>query len=650
MTEKAVRWGVVFAVLVALVVRIGGSFGAGYPNSYYPDELNNVERSVNFYAPGKSPPVNLDPGWFNKPALGYYLNFLEFGGYYAWGRYVSGEFESSTDFANDFLNYDRGGFYAIARIANALFAALTVILAFRLTRRIWGPGAGLGAAFFLALSPGHIAWSQVVKHDVLGATLAIWALAAAIRFLGEGRPRQLMISGFFAGLGWAAKYLPGAVLIGAVLSLAVREPEGGRRFRALFTTGLAFLIGAFVGSPYNFLSPVYFETTLASQMAFCTQLLFGVNDVDPLQASLVGQIFKTLQVALETSSATVAVVILAAVGVVAGFFRARRETFVLAATFVFVLIVLAATNRQNPRPNHVVFLIPILVCAAGGGLVELCNLARRLPGRAAAAAIVVIVVSAFVIPVQGTLHNYRRVMTPHPYAVAQEWILANIPAGTAVINDGDKVSLIQADERIDWIFARIERLRSRAQRNLERLRQEGGDKLEPIAHWEGALRRLDTYQRKYEFLAPAARAFDGPRYDSLILLKIWQTESERDKKSQAGFNDLWARMPLLRPEGLSPVERYRFRPPRASSEHQVLKPVEYLVTSQASYDNYDKPAKRAGFPNWGAFYDDLRAHYDCWQVTGDKALGHWDYRIYDLRERVDSSVRAPRIVDITPSR
>ena len=97
---------IAFVLLLAFAVRMAGNFGQGHPYSFYPDEQSNVERSVVFYDPAKG--LDLNPRWFNKPALGYYLNFGEFGFYYLYGRYVRGFWESPTEFSSAFMN-DRQG-------------------------------------------------------------------------------------------------------------------------------------------------------------------------------------------------------------------------------------------------------------------------------------------------------------------------------------------------------------------------------------------------------------------------------------------------------------------------------------------------------------------------------------------------------------
>ena len=80
-------------LLVAGGLRVWGCFGQGYPFSFYPDEEGNVKRALRF---GQARTLN--PGWFSKPALGYYVLFAEYGAYYVVGR-ITGRFGGVDDFA-----------------------------------------------------------------------------------------------------------------------------------------------------------------------------------------------------------------------------------------------------------------------------------------------------------------------------------------------------------------------------------------------------------------------------------------------------------------------------------------------------------------------------------------------------------------------
>ena len=74
-------------VLAVAAILLGFAVvGEGYPRSFYADERVNVQRALYFGAVGSA-----NPGYFNKPALTYYVNFAAYGAVYAVGR-VAGTF------------------------------------------------------------------------------------------------------------------------------------------------------------------------------------------------------------------------------------------------------------------------------------------------------------------------------------------------------------------------------------------------------------------------------------------------------------------------------------------------------------------------------------------------------------------------------
>jgi hypothetical protein len=75
------------------------------------------------------------------------------------------------------------------------------------------------------------------------------------------------------------------------------------------------------------------------------------------------------------------------------------------------------------------------------------------------------------------------------------------------------------------------------------------------------------------------------------------------------------------------------------------RPVEWLVSSENTYNNYVRPSKRRNFPDRAAFYDDLKAHYDCRQWSGSfGGLTGPTIRVYDLRKRVSGN---PAVIEMS---
>ena len=235
-------------LLVATALRLWGCFGGGLPYSFNSDEKGNVLRALRFGAV-----KSLDPGWFHKPALGYYLIFAEYGGYYLIGR-AADWFESTDDFASAYFN-DQAPFLLIGRITFSILGALTVLVTARLGRRLGGRYLGFGSALVLAVIVGHVVSGQVVKMDVPAALFSTASLVAIVQVMRQGRLRDYVFAGTLAGLSMATKYYGVALLAPLLLAHAMRTPRARRRAPALIWSPRllagfgSFVAALFVGSP-----------------------------------------------------------------------------------------------------------------------------------------------------------------------------------------------------------------------------------------------------------------------------------------------------------------------------------------------------------------------------------------------------------------
>jgi hypothetical protein len=157
-----------------------------------------------------------------------------------------------------------------------------------------------------------------------------------------------------------------------------------------------------------------------------------------------------------------------------------------------------------------------------------------------------------------------------------------------------------------------------------------------------------------------------PSYDVLVV-ELWGAEDPRSlKKHRENYDTTWPDEVEPVPRSVPPVARYAEVPQEARAaldsrpvDKKALaaawpaskwlvdgRPIEWLVSSELTYNNYEKPRKRERFPGRAAFYDDLKAHYDCWQWSPAEggATGP-TIRVYDLRTRVRGK---PAVRDMTP--
>src|SRR5438552_1412621 len=123
-------------MLLAALIRVAGIFGQGFPESFYPDETNAIQRALQFGAER-----TLNPGWFNKPAFAYYLWFIAYAVFYGVGR-LFGTFSSPEQFG--IWAFSRvGPFLVIGRLVSTLFGIATVWVTYLLGKRLRDRTLGL---------------------------------------------------------------------------------------------------------------------------------------------------------------------------------------------------------------------------------------------------------------------------------------------------------------------------------------------------------------------------------------------------------------------------------------------------------------------------------------------------------------------------
>jgi 4-amino-4-deoxy-L-arabinose transferase-like glycosyltransferase len=137
-----------------------------------------------------------------------------------------------------FVSFDPGGFVSIDKpplgfwietasaklfgfsglsllLPEALAGVLSVAVLYRLVARVWGRGAGLLAALFLAVTPVSVVTARNNTIDsllVLTVLLAAWAVARAV---DKGKLRWLLLCAVLVGLGFNIKMLEAYLVVPA---------------------------------------------------------------------------------------------------------------------------------------------------------------------------------------------------------------------------------------------------------------------------------------------------------------------------------------------------------------------------------------------------------------------------------------------------
>ena len=163
--------------------------------------------------------------------------------------------------------------YVLARASIAFAGTTTIVVLWRLARRIGGSSMGLAAAWLLAVAILHVRDSHFATTDVLMTLFVTAALALLVRAAEPGRAastdvRLWALAGAFGGFAAAAKYNGAVILIAIAAAQFVRVKEAAdRRSAAVWLPGAASLAAfatAFVaGSPFVLLDYASFHRDIA---------------------------------------------------------------------------------------------------------------------------------------------------------------------------------------------------------------------------------------------------------------------------------------------------------------------------------------------------------------------------------------------------
>src|SRR5215510_1314691 len=252
-------------LLVGALVRIWGN-DYGLPHTYHPDEGHIVNRAIRFHG------GDLDPKFFNWPSLYMYLLSAVYGVVFG----LRGVVES--------FSQDPVPFYLIGRTLTALMGTATIAVLYVLAAELYGATVGLLAGLFLTVNLLHIRDSHYITTDVPLTFLITLALLFVFRYWRDGRRRDALWAGLFAGLAASMKYPGGLVLLPLALAHLLRErPPGGIARWVLSPTmtlaGLLAAVGFLIGTPYAMLTPVAFTRGVFSELREVNTVQFG-NEAD----------------------------------------------------------------------------------------------------------------------------------------------------------------------------------------------------------------------------------------------------------------------------------------------------------------------------------------------------------------------------------
>ena len=252
------RWLTAIVVLGAFLRFVPIWFGLPYAEAR-PDETVALELAASVRG------GDLNPHFFHWPSLTIY---------------AFAALQASASAIRRAFNVDSGSTFVdqvvIARAFVATAGTLTLVVLFRIARRMADTTTGLLATFFLAVSILHVRESHFAMTDVLMTFLLTTSLALLLRAIDtkpgptsrSGAIRWFAAAGLVGGLATSTKYSAAAILaaLGAAQVYSIAKSRAPllrpTTWQPAATFGGTFLFGFVAATPYALLDFPAFEADL----------------------------------------------------------------------------------------------------------------------------------------------------------------------------------------------------------------------------------------------------------------------------------------------------------------------------------------------------------------------------------------------------
>ncbi len=361
-------------ILAGALRLIGLRFG--FPYFLHPDEPTAVRRALLFFRDG------LNPRWFAMPSFYLYLLHFSFRAHWA----VSTLFQSPALLPH--LSPDPLPYYLIGRVWSALAGTATVLVLYRIGKKLYSARTGLAAAFLLTILPLHLLHSHYATVDIPVTFLITLSFCFSASILSRRRLGDYLAAGAVAGLAAAVKY-NGLFALFPLLAAHLLRRRGSeerflRRFADLFPlVGLAAaLLVFFFASPYALIEIRRLYGDLLSQSHYLIHSGHGPIFI----ATKPGALYNIFYLLYYAGGPVFW--LLAVAGVLAAFWKRQRADWLVLAYIIPYFILISIPVVKFSR-----FFIPLLPFLAlfAGRLFEI-RLLRRLPAVAVGTAASLILV------------------------------------------------------------------------------------------------------------------------------------------------------------------------------------------------------------------------------------------------------------------
>ena len=409
---------------LALVLRLWG-ISYDLPFIYYPDEPGYVAIAQRIFKTG-----DLNPHFFNYPSLFFYVNAASYIPYYLVGTWA-GLFSARTDIAAPLAiavgvaKATQPNTILLGRCLTALFGAGTVLLTWRIGRRISGRASvGLLASLFVAVLPPNVFNSRLITPDTFVVFFATAAVLGAVRIYQRGWTSSYVFAGAALGLTASSKYNGAVVAVPVLLAHVLRVRKIDLSDRNLWWLAGACAVAFLFTTPYALLDLRHFAGGIRYEGQHYATGHPGMEG---------GTLVWYVRYAWTTAAL---IYVLAVLEMVRGAWSRAGETAIL-ASFPFVYFVFIASfvvrNDRTLLP-----LTPMVAILAASQIVRLAHMAGHSRASAVkkAASVAVLTLGALAVaqPALRSIQGTRQLLNVKNSGreTARLWIEAHLPHGARV--------------------------------------------------------------------------------------------------------------------------------------------------------------------------------------------------------------------------
>ncbi len=419
-SHRRLAWTLAGVCLLGALLRFW-ALDYGLPGVYNPDEIPILNRALAF-AKGDPNPHN-----FLYPSLHFYALFAWEALFFAVG-YTTGLFSSLQAFQQQFF-LDPSHHILAGRALTAVIGTVTLVAVYRFGRRLYGPSVGIAAALFLAVSPFAVRDAHYIKLDVPVALMTLLAHVALARLVVDqaaaARRRNWIIAGVLGGLAVSTQYYVAPVIVAFILvALAdVRRSGDWRVSLGLLTaSGVAFIAGFLLGTPF-----------IVTEPAIALRDMAGVREVNFDRALATGGPLTSIWpylVMLATDAMGWPVFAFAVVGAALALRADWRRGLLLVA---FPLSYLAFISHTVPMSRYLDCVLPVVVVAAGYGVMAVLGMVQARATRYAPAAAVAVIGLAALPGLLLSIRSNQFFAQDDTRTLAQGFIEREVPAESTVL-------------------------------------------------------------------------------------------------------------------------------------------------------------------------------------------------------------------------